>query len=81
MHRSWPRLPIYCRAHNHKHAARLLTRGATRVMPETVEASLQLAEMVLLGTGIPEDAARQLVELRRQQEHSALDQKGGDETG
>ena len=81
VHRSWPHLPIYCRAHDRKHAARLLRRGATRVIPETVEASLQLAEMVLLGAGIPEEAARQLVELHRQQEHSELDHKGGDETG
>ena len=81
VHRAWPHLPIYGRAHDRKHAARLLQRGATRVIPETVETSLQLAEMVLLGTGIPEEAARHLVELRRQQEHAELDQKGGDETG
>jgi CPA2 family monovalent cation:H+ antiporter-2 len=72
-HRSWPRLPIYCRARDPDHAARLLHRGATRVIPEAMEATLQLGEAVLQGAGIPEDAARQLIEIRREELQAVLE--------
>jgi monovalent cation:proton antiporter-2 (CPA2) family protein len=70
----WPDLKIYARARDAVHARRLLDHGATHVIPETVEASLQLSEMVLTGAGIPDGAARHLVEVRRQAEQAALDQ-------
>ena len=38
----------------------MLRHGASEVVPETVEASLQLAARVLAGTGMPEDAVEQL---------------------
>jgi len=80
-HRSWPHLPIYARARDRAHAARLFAHGATHVTPETIEASLQLSEMVLLACGIPDDAARKLVEIRRQTERARLKEfrgEGGD---
>ena len=78
-HRSWPRLPIFCRARDPDHAARLLHRGATKVIPEAMEATLQLGEAVLQGAGIPEDAARQLVEMRREELQSVLELKDEEE--
>lgn len=71
----WPDLTIYARARDAVHARRLLGRGATHVIPETVEASLQLSEMVLTGAGVPDGAARHLIEVRRQAEQAALDQR------
>ena len=71
----WPDLTIYARARDAVHARRLLGHGATHVIPETVEASLQLSEMVLTGAGVPDGAARHLIEVRRQAEQAALDQR------
>jgi len=64
-HRLWPALAIIARARDSRHARRLLAVGATEVVPETVEASLELAEVVLGAAGVPAEAARQLVEQRR----------------
>ncbi len=71
--RRWPNTPVYARARDAAHAAALLEAGAYHVVPETVEASLQLGETLLAGVGLPEDAARQIIELRRRAEQSALE--------
>ena len=73
-HRNWPHVPIYARARDVSHATRLIARGATHVVPETIEASLQLSELVLIGAGVPDDAARHLIEVRRQAEQMMLDE-------
>jgi len=73
-HREWPELVIYARARDRKHAAQLIALGASHVIPETVEASLQLGEVVLTGIGVPDQAARQLIETRRQAELAALEE-------
>jgi CPA2 family monovalent cation:H+ antiporter-2 len=78
VHRNWPHVPIYARARDVVHATRLIARGATRVVPETIEASLQLSELVLIGAGVPDDAARQLVAIRRQAEQDTLDKRLGE---
>jgi CPA2 family monovalent cation:H+ antiporter-2 len=48
-----PSLMIIARARDAAHAARLYQAGATDAVPETIEASLQLAEAVLVDVGIP----------------------------
>jgi len=51
--RGWmPQLPIIARARDTGHAARLYKAGATDAVPETLEASLQLSEAVLVDTGL-----------------------------
>ena len=75
--RHWPDLVIYARARDRAHGARLLARGASHVIPETIEASLQLGEMVLTGVGIPDRAAARIIETRRQAEQAALDESLG----
>ncbi|MCP4327701.1 MAG: potassium transporter [Alphaproteobacteria bacterium] len=70
----WPDLIVYARARDRAHAARLIAQGATHVIPETIEASLQLGEMVLMGIGIPDQAARRIIEARRQAEQVAVDE-------
>jgi monovalent cation:proton antiporter-2 (CPA2) family protein len=63
----WPELPILVRARDQRQAADLLAAGATAVVPETLEAALELAELSLRTGGMPEDAARQLIDRRRAQ--------------
>jgi CPA2 family monovalent cation:H+ antiporter-2 len=46
-------LVIVARARDGEHAARLYHAGATDAVPETIEASLQLAEAALVDVGIP----------------------------
>jgi CPA2 family monovalent cation:H+ antiporter-2 len=73
-HKHWPGLAIYARAHDVDHASRLIEQGATHAVPEATEASLQLSEQVLMGAGVPEPAARQMIEARRQSEQVAIDE-------
>jgi len=72
--RHWPELVIYARARDREHAARLIASGANHAIPETIEASLQLGEMVLMGAGVPDQAARRIIEARRQAEQAAVDE-------
>jgi CPA2 family monovalent cation:H+ antiporter-2 len=72
--RHWPHLVIYARARDRSHAVRLIKCGANHVIPETIEASLQLGEMVLVGAGVPDDAARHAIESRRQAEQASIDE-------
>jgi CPA2 family monovalent cation:H+ antiporter-2 len=46
-------LLIVARARDARHAARLYKLGASDVAPETIEASLQLSETVLVDLGVP----------------------------
>ena len=46
-------LTLVVRARDDRHAARLYELGATDAVPETVEASLQLAENTLVDIGVP----------------------------
>src|SRR5690606_12970193 len=48
-----PDLPIVARARDARQAQRLYDLGATDAVPETVEASLQLSESVLVEIGVP----------------------------
>ena len=48
-----PDLTIVVRARDARHARRLYDLGATDAVPETVEASLQLAEAALVDIGVP----------------------------
>lgn len=68
----WPHIPIVVRARDKPHALRLLATGAGSVVLETVEASLDLAEIVFARTGIGSEAARQIVADRRQVERDAM---------
>jgi CPA2 family monovalent cation:H+ antiporter-2 len=54
-HSEWPLLPIYARARDAHEAAILMQLGASEVVPETVESSLQLGGRVLAGLGAPEE--------------------------
>jgi CPA2 family monovalent cation:H+ antiporter-2 len=51
--RERPDLTIVARARDAHHAGRLYELGATDAVPETIEASLQLSEAVLVDIGVP----------------------------
>jgi hypothetical protein len=42
-----------------------MAQGATKVVPEVLEAGLQLGQVMLQHVGLPTDAAREVVELER----------------
>ena len=48
-----PDLILIARARDDRHAARLYALGVTDAVPETTEASLQLAENTLIDLGVP----------------------------
>ncbi len=54
-----PDAPVFARAADTAHAARLMALGAVIVVPETVEASLQLAGRLLEGLDVPEETVSQ----------------------
>jgi CPA2 family monovalent cation:H+ antiporter-2 len=53
LRRAFPDLPIVARARDTAHAAELYKAGVTDAVPETLEASLQLAEAALVDLGVP----------------------------
>jgi CPA2 family monovalent cation:H+ antiporter-2 len=65
IHLARPDARILARARDLEHAARLRKLGAVDVIPEAVEASLQLGGRLLLSIGIPDEAVlRRLEEMR-----------------
>lgn len=64
----FPDTPIYARARDSEHASRLLKCGATAVIPDAVEAGLQLSALALRGVGVPEDACQVIVAGHRERE-------------
>jgi len=71
-HLHWPHLPILARARDTRHAMRLVASGARDVVPETVEASLDLAELLLRDMGLGADVAHDVIANRREQERQRL---------
>ncbi|MFN3398900.1 MAG: cation:proton antiporter [Ferrovibrio sp.] len=58
LHRGWPQLPVLARARDAAHAEQLRKLGASEVVAEAEEASLQLGGLALQKTGLPDDAVR-----------------------
>ena len=58
----WPDAKIFARAKDPAHAHRLLAMGATDVVPEAMEGSLQLAAHVLIGIGLPDAEVTQTID-------------------
>lgn len=65
LHQRMPGLPIFVRSHDMSHARQLENEGASAVVPETVEASLQLGGILLSAVGVgTDDITRVMNELR-----------------
>jgi CPA2 family monovalent cation:H+ antiporter-2 len=75
-----PDMIIVARARDARHAQRLYELGATDAVPETVEASLQLSEAVLVDIGVPMGLVIASIHERRDEFRAALnrpDSMGG----
>ena len=70
-----PKALVFARAADPAHAARLRALGAVGVIPETVEASLQLAARLLEGLDLPEEAVSQRIADMRASEMARLTEK------
>jgi CPA2 family monovalent cation:H+ antiporter-2 len=67
-----PDVPIVARARDAAHAAALFRLGATDVVSETLEASLELGESALAACGIAPEQAAECVRRRRAEEKARL---------
>jgi len=65
--REWPRLAILARARDERHALALREAGADAVIPEALEAALQLAALALARAGLPGSALVELIDHEREQ--------------
>jgi CPA2 family monovalent cation:H+ antiporter-2 len=72
-------LPIFARARDHSHAVRLSKAGQAHAVPETLEASLQLAARALKSLGVDEETIDRLVDLHREGDYAALAELGASE--
>lgn len=63
--REFPRARLFARSRDEKHARALKQAGATVVVPETLEASLQLSAFVLEAMGLDEGMVDRIVDKER----------------
>ncbi|MEO1609299.1 MAG: cation:proton antiporter [Pseudomonadota bacterium] len=72
-----PSVLVVARARDAEHAKRLYELGATHAVPETIEASLQLAEASLVDLGVPTDHVIASINAKRDEIHEQLQGAGG----
>ena len=66
LHRDFPAVPLFARSRDEKHARVLRQAGATIVVPETLESSLQLSGFVLEALGVPDAEVRASMQQARE---------------
>jgi len=76
--RQFPHVPLFARSRDEKHARSLKEAGATVVVPETLESSLQLSAFVLQELGLPAAAVGQLIDAERERHFAALGEDKND---
>ncbi len=72
-----PDVLIVARAHDAGHARHLYTLAVTDTVPETIEASLQLAESALVGLGVPMGSVIASIHERRERIRQELQAAAG----
>jgi CPA2 family monovalent cation:H+ antiporter-2 len=75
--REFPHARLFARSRDEKHARSLKLAGASVVVPETLEASLQLSAFVLEAMGLDEREVDDIVDRERDQFAAALTAPGG----
>jgi CPA2 family monovalent cation:H+ antiporter-2 len=65
-----PDAPVLARARDTEHAAVLMAQGASHVIPEAIEAALQLASRALTAYGYPEETVQSLIRATRDGEYA-----------
>lgn len=63
--REFPHVPLFARARDERNARALADAGATMVVPETLEASLQLSAFVLEAMGLAADRVDAIIDTER----------------
>jgi CPA2 family monovalent cation:H+ antiporter-2 len=79
MHRRYPGIPLFARAKDEKHALMLRQAGATVVIPETLEAGLQLSAVVLNALNIDDGAVAQALGQERERRIALMQNNAPDE--
>jgi CPA2 family monovalent cation:H+ antiporter-2 len=74
--REFPHARLFARSRDEKHARALKLAGASVVVPETLEASLQLSAFVLESMGLDERVVDSIVDQERELFAAALDEPG-----
>lgn len=73
----YPELPILARARDTIHAATMYRAGVTHAIPETLEATLQLSEAVLVELGVPMGFVIASIHEKRDEYRETIMQDGG----
>jgi monovalent cation:H+ antiporter-2, CPA2 family len=68
----YPDLAIYARSHDEAHARALQQAGATDVVPEMLEAGLQLGTLALESLGLPDGDVHAIVALERERRQAPV---------
>ncbi|HEY8606002.1 MAG TPA: cation:proton antiporter [Noviherbaspirillum sp.] len=63
--RAYPAVPVIARSRDERHALALKQAGASQVIPETLEAGLQLSAIVLRSLGVAEEPAGRIIQMER----------------
>jgi monovalent cation:H+ antiporter-2, CPA2 family len=74
--REFPHVRLFVRSRDEKHARALKLAGASVVVPETLEASLQLSAFVLEAMGLEERLVDRIVDIERDQFVATLSSSG-----
>ncbi len=72
LHEAYPDLPIFVRAKDMQHSRELEAGGATAVVPETIEASLQLGGIVAKAMGLTGDEITGVMQTLRDEDYAQL---------
>jgi CPA2 family monovalent cation:H+ antiporter-2 len=72
LHQRMPEMPIFVRSHDMTHAHELEAEGASAVVPETVEASLQLGGILLSAVGVGTDDITRVMKQFRDDNYARL---------
>lgn len=79
LHQHFPELRIFVRGRDPHHGRRLAQSGATAVVPEAVEASLQLGGIVLASIGATNHDAAQIIARFREGDYAGLEAITGED--
>jgi CPA2 family monovalent cation:H+ antiporter-2 len=77
LRRDYPDLLIVARARDPEHAAAMYRAGASHAVPETLEASLQLSEAVLVDIGVAMGPVIASIHAKRDEYREQLERDGG----
>lgn len=73
LHQHFPELRLFVRGRDLRHRRALEERGATAVVPEAVEASLQLGGVVLESVGASPESASEIIQQLRRNDYAGLE--------